>query len=298
MGAAMNGSRGRVAVVVPTHERDVELERAIRSIGAQTHPAACVVVVDDVGSSGAKAAAERAALELPVRYVNAQDSPAIGAGASRNLGARHADPTDFIAFLDDDDYWSPFFLERTLGRIDETGADLVASGAAMSDGHSTRAHAWHAAEGLSADDVVAVNPGVTGSNFVVRRAVFHSIGGFDDGQWVFNDLDFFLRFLQWGGTYAVTGEDLVTQTVSRGGHLSSRSDRRAAGIERYIAKHTASLNPHQRRVLVRQANLARLHRGQNAAVFLRAFANVVRHSTGQDWTSAVRARLGSRLGYN
>ena len=284
--------------MVPTHDRDVELERAIRSIGAQTHPPACVVVVDDAGSSGAKAAAERAALELPVRYVNAQDSLATGAGASRNLGARHADPADFIAFLDDDDYWSPFFLERTLRRIDETGADLVGSWAAMSDGHSTRAHAWHAAEGLSADDVVAANPGVTGSNFVVRRAVFDAIGGFDDGQWVFNDLDFFLRFLQWGGTYAVAGEDLVTQTVSRGGHLSSRSDRRAAGIERYIAKHAASLNPYQRRVLVRQANLARLHRGQDPVVFLRAFANVVRHSTRRDWTSALRARLSSRLGYN
>ena len=198
-GTAMNGSRARVAVVVPTHDRDVELERAIRSIGAQTHPPACVlVVVDDAGSSGAKAAAERAALELPVRYVNAQDSPVTRAGASRNLGARHADPTDFIAFLDDDDYWSPFFLERMLRRIDETGADLVGSWAAMSDGHSTRAHAWQAAEGLSADDVVAANPGVTGSNFVVRRAVFDAIGGFDDGQWVFNDLDFFLRFLQWG----------------------------------------------------------------------------------------------------
>ena len=81
-----------------------------------------------MGSSGAKAAAERAALELPVRYVNAQDNSATGAGASRNLGARHADLTDFIAFLDDDDYWSPFFLERTLGRIDETGADSSGAG--------------------------------------------------------------------------------------------------------------------------------------------------------------------------
>jgi glycosyltransferase involved in cell wall biosynthesis len=294
----MNALAATVAVVIPTHERDPELERALRSVLAQTHPAVSVLVVDDAGSPGTRATVERVGRERPVRYVDASALPVRGAGASRNLGAREVEPTGFLAFLDDDDYWSPLFLEKTLRRIVDGRLDLVASWAAMSDGRSTRPHAWHAEEGLTARDVAAANPGVTGSNFVVRRAAFEAISGFDEGQWVFNDLDFLFRLLQSGATYGVVREDLETQTVNSGGHLSSRSDRRAAGIERYIAKHAAALSPQQRRTLVRQAELARLHRNQDARVFLRAFVRVLRHSTLNDWSSAVRARLTTRLGYN
>ncbi len=88
-----------VTVIIPSipPRRDV-LQRAVRSVLAQTHPATAIRVEVDTEHTGA--------------------------GATRNRALRGIS-TEWVAFVDDDDELLPDHLEVLLGHAAETGADVV-----------------------------------------------------------------------------------------------------------------------------------------------------------------------------
>ncbi len=99
-----------VTVVIPTRRRPELVQRALRSVLAQTHTALDVVVVID----GPDPATDEALRNWPDERVRVLQNPApIGAGAARNRAALEAKGA-WIAFLDDDDEWLPDKLARQL----------------------------------------------------------------------------------------------------------------------------------------------------------------------------------------
>lgn len=90
-----------ITVVVPSIPPRVQmLQRAIRSVGQQTMPAAAISVAIDMNREGAPATRQR---------------------------ALDAVRTDWVAFLDDDDWFLPHHLEHLARHADETDADFVYS---------------------------------------------------------------------------------------------------------------------------------------------------------------------------
>lgn len=115
-----------VAVIVPTLRRPESLERALRSVFAQTGVAdrvSAIVVVDNdpVGSAAATVEALRAASPWPLTYVHA---PRPGVATARNAGLA-ATPAPLIAFLDDDEAASSDWLAALLKAQADTGTDAV-----------------------------------------------------------------------------------------------------------------------------------------------------------------------------
>jgi succinoglycan biosynthesis protein ExoM len=115
-----------VAVIVPTLRRPESLERALRSIFAQTGVAdrvSEIVVVDNdpVGSAAATVDALRSGSPWPLTCVHA---PRPGVATARNAGLAATD-APLIAFLDDDEAASPGWLAALLRARAETGADAV-----------------------------------------------------------------------------------------------------------------------------------------------------------------------------
>ncbi|WP_433050328.1 glycosyltransferase family 2 protein [Dactylosporangium sp. CS-033363] len=239
-----------VTVVVPTHDRPGDLERAVASVRRQTVPPVAIVVVDDTGS------AEEAAGRLGVRYVRVASHTA---GASRNRGALHAD-TSHLAFLDDDDEWAPTFLERLLA----AGGDLAAAWTWYQRGEQRRPGCTLPRR-LRAADCLHHNPGLTGSNFVVRTAAFRALRGFDPLLIVNNDLDLLVRALDAGLHHVVVPERLVIQHSRGHGHLSSRGPHRASGLALYRDKYRDRLTLAQRRFLARERYVALKFPGQRPA---------------------------------
>src|SRR4051812_34536133 len=93
-----------VSVVIPAYRRPGMVERAVRSVLAQTRRPAEVIVVDDASGddTGARAAA------LGARVITPPHNR--GRGASRNTGI--ADATqEWVALLDCDDEWLPDHLD-------------------------------------------------------------------------------------------------------------------------------------------------------------------------------------------
>ncbi|MGV8930247.1 MAG: glycosyltransferase family 2 protein [Brevundimonas sp.] len=115
-----------VAVIVPTLRRPESLERALRSLFAQSGVAdriSAIVVVDNdpVGSAEVTVAALRSHSPWPLIYVHA---PHPGVATARNAGLA-ATQAPLIAFLDDDEAASPGWLKALLQARTDTGADAV-----------------------------------------------------------------------------------------------------------------------------------------------------------------------------
>lgn len=240
---------GGITCIIPTHRRGEFLREALESVVSQTWPPAEIIVVSDVKDAQARAVCDAfdAGAPVRVRYIEWVEGRG-GASASRNHGASLA-RSGLFAFLDDDDRWSEAFLERTYRAL--TGSDAgiaVAWITEFSAEHQRHGHAI--VPGLAAADVLAVNPGITGSNFLVRSERFHALGGFDEALPVKNDTDFFARFMRAGGDYIVVPERLVFQRKHQLGQLTAVDERRARGTELFIAKHREYLSRADRRELV------------------------------------------------
>ncbi|GAA0869732.1 glycosyltransferase family 2 protein [Brevundimonas basaltis] len=115
-----------VAIIVPTLRRPQSLERALRSLFAQTGVAdrvSAIVVVDNDPSGSAEGGVEalRTLSPWPLFYVHA---PRPGVATARNAGLAATDAR-LIAFLDDDEAASPLWLGSLIKAQETTGADAV-----------------------------------------------------------------------------------------------------------------------------------------------------------------------------
>lgn len=107
----------RIAVVVPTYRRPQQLVSALESILRQEVQDFVVIVVDD--GAGLPADLPR---DPRITAVSLSRNSAV-LGLVRNVGIRLTD-SRYIAFLDDDNTWTPEHLTLTTAALDE-GADFV-----------------------------------------------------------------------------------------------------------------------------------------------------------------------------
>lgn len=227
-----------VSCVIPTHGRPDYLREALESVLAQTKMPIEIIVVSDDGNPDSEAVVgsfqDR---EIPVLYVRNEAQP--GASGSRNLGAEHASGA-WLAFLDDDDLWTREFLEHAEQVIGPSGTELVVSWVEMFRG-ARRADGVNIQPGIVARDAGSRTPGLTGSNFVMSRTRFESLGGFDADLRVLNDIDLMYRYLLEGGTYEVNPHRDLLQRRHGEGQLTRPSMTRADGVRKYITKHRSTL---------------------------------------------------------
>jgi glycosyltransferase involved in cell wall biosynthesis len=112
----------QVAVIMPTHNRPMLLPRAIRSVLAQQNAGVTVylVVVDDGSVDERAAPMALMAAQSFVFHAAIRVTPSMGSGIARNLGIAFAlkSNPDYIAFLDDDDYWRPNHLSVVIKAIE------------------------------------------------------------------------------------------------------------------------------------------------------------------------------------
>lgn len=241
---------GSISAIIPTHGRDPLLEVALASVLAQTHAPDEIVVVDDLGNSSTRLVVERLgnSSPIPVVYLDGSSGEHKSAGASRNLGAGST-TGEYLAFLDDDDYWDPRFLEVTREALESNGHDFVVGWTNFErDGRTAPGLAMPA--GLTIKKGLS-RSGLTGSNALTRREAFDGVGGFDPALRVLNDFDFLRRLLMAGSEYGVVEQRLVTQVSHDLGHLSTRSLSRAGVIRNYHRKNAATLSSGDRRHLNR-----------------------------------------------
>jgi glycosyltransferase involved in cell wall biosynthesis len=181
-----------ISVVIPTRNRRRLLERALRSVFAQREVTVEVIVVDE-GSSDDTGEYLRA-VDDPRLTVVSHEVPA-GVARARNAGLERAQ-APWVAFLDDDDVWSPRKLAAQLSALESHGPRAWSYvGAVVVDDALTIVGVERVdADVELADLLFAYNavPG-GGSGVVAGTELVRSLGGFDPSLRVVADWDMWIR---------------------------------------------------------------------------------------------------------
>lgn len=116
-----------ISVIMLTYNRENFISRAIESILAQSYTDFEFIIVDNGSSDRSGAIAdEYAAKDSRIRVIH-RDRGNIGSGRNTGLDAARG---EYIAFIDDDDWTEPDFLEFLYNLLVEYNADVSICGAA------------------------------------------------------------------------------------------------------------------------------------------------------------------------
>ena len=113
---------GLVSIITPLYNGEKYVAQTIESVLAQTYPHWEMIVVND----GSRDRSEQIVREYTERdpRIKLFSQPNGGSASARNNGIRRAEG-QYIALLDADDLWEPFFLESQLALMRDKGALLV-----------------------------------------------------------------------------------------------------------------------------------------------------------------------------
>ena len=178
-------------MVIPTHNRRELLIQAVASVRSQTMSDLEIVVVDD-GSTDDTMSALSSISDLRLSVIHL--SEARGVSHARNRGIRAA-TGQWIAFLDDDDLWSPEKLARQLQAARETGRSWACSGSVTVDAAlQVIAGSPPPTPDVIADTLPLRNCVPAGaSNVVVARQLLSAAGEFDERLRHLADWDLWIR---------------------------------------------------------------------------------------------------------
>jgi glycosyltransferase involved in cell wall biosynthesis len=211
-----------ITVVIPTKDRPQLAANAAKMALAQRGVSPQVIVVDN-GSSPENAATLRAILDPRASLIT--EPARIGVSAARNLGLRAA-TTRWVAFLDDDDYWTPDKLATQLRALGHSPSLLwVMSGAVAvtEDGRfvglsqpATIANLYR--------EVLVHSPPAAMSDLVVDRITALAIGGFRTDLAYWEDWDFVIRFAECAPEAAAVADPLGVYWIRKSGVSSNTAD--------------------------------------------------------------------------
>lgn len=114
----------KFTVVIPYYQKQAGiLSRALGSVFAQTCQNFDVIIVDDQSPFPIETDLETLSVEQQAR-IRVIKQPNAGPGGARNTGLNNVTAqTDFVAFLDSDDLWTPDHLQNVQETMTRFGAD-------------------------------------------------------------------------------------------------------------------------------------------------------------------------------
>lgn len=188
----------KVSVIITTYKRN-SISRAIESVLNQTYKFFEIIVVDDNGKDS------KIQLELEKsldRYISNNSIIYIkhdinkNGAAARNTGIKHA-TGQYIAFLDDDDYYLPERLEIFVNKLEEnpdfcgaySSVLFVQNKKIIGIGKATLSGKIRNEYFLGKFDIY------TGSNLFFTKNALLSLNGFDESFLRHQDTEILLRFL-------------------------------------------------------------------------------------------------------
>lgn len=189
-----------VSVVIPTYKRPDFLVRAINSVLNQTYSNVEVVVVDDNNpDTEARFRTEEIMKQFcdnpKVKYIRHEKNK--NGSAARNTGTR-ASNGEYVAFLDDDDEYTPKRIETMLKRFAELPSDYGVCYSRfisrMPDGKDIVSKENREGN-LFIEALMKELPIGFGSNNLVLRSAYDAIGGFDETFKRNQDHEFLIRLL-------------------------------------------------------------------------------------------------------
>lgn len=189
----------KIAVITRTKNRNLLLNRALKSVEDQTFKDYVHVIVNDGGD-------KKSVNELVAKYKNKSrivihNKESIGLTKALNQGIQ-ATKSKYIAILDDDDSLAKDRLEKTVDFLDRSNAKGVVN--VMDriietiDGNSIKfvsSNRWHQETTSISLYKQCLDNYLSNGAFSYRRDVYEELDGYDETLEVAEDWDFGIRFL-------------------------------------------------------------------------------------------------------
>ncbi|MEB3767350.1 glycosyltransferase family A protein [Acinetobacter sp. MD2] len=197
----MQTKKPSVAVIIAYYNGAKWIERALKSIFEQTYLANEVIVVND----GSTPEEKDALYTLQKKYTfTILDKENGGQGSARNFGVTHSQ-SDYICFLDQDDFYLPQHIELLYDAIpaNDTLFGFVYGDCKEADengcivlGQMINEHSKHPK--LNIFDFIESDMFILPSASLICKKAYSSVSGFDEQFMGYEDDDLFLRIFRAG----------------------------------------------------------------------------------------------------
>ena len=256
-----------LSVVMPTHNRPEQLERAVASVLSQQIPEIELVIVDDASSDQTPEITDRLATDHRVRVV--RNAEPLGPSGARNAGIAVA-RGDLLGFCDDDDEWLPGAANILMGALEDNGElGVVTSWHRVVHDLTGKWVEYRGPTDFGADELLWFNF-VALPFAIIRRSYFADDLSFDPRLRTCEDWDVWLRCAQIRPIKAVSQVLYIYHQ-----HGGSRVTNEGAGIPgsrpEFLEKHTSSMTPACR--IYHQAVIAAEDAGRRAMLMEFAHAS-------------------------
>lgn len=263
------------SVIIPSYNRERELDRALESLAAQSCRDFEVLVCDDGSTDATPEVCRKWSGPLDLQHLPDRNSG--GPARPRNRGVERA-RGEWLCFLDSDDWWYPRKLERVRTLCPE--ADLVChdSDAVTAEGRKLRRiRSRRLAQPVFQDLMLGWNPLVTSAT-CVRKSVLQQAGAFDEDRELVavEDFDLWLRLARLTERFRYLPETLGVYVLDQGS-ISHYSEKNLARERAVFQRHVGFLPREKReaatKMMLYRQGLIHWHLGQGSQsreMFLKA----------------------------
>ena len=164
-------SQVKFTIITPTYNREVLLQRTVKSVLAQTFRDWELLIIDDGSTDNTETVVQQFLIDGRVKYYKKKNT---GGADSRNIGASYS-VGEYITFLDSDDEALPNWLETVSKYLNsETGLASCGAFKKLANGAT-----WE--DPPSEINVYGVKKKVkfTGGSLFIKRSIFLEIKGYD-----------------------------------------------------------------------------------------------------------------------
>lgn len=190
---------GLVSVVMPTYKRSEKLTRAINSVLNQTYRNIELLLVNDNDPNDeySKDLIKRiGCYKNDERFIFITQEKHINGAVARNVALRQA-RGEFIAFLDDDDWWSAKKLEQqiiALKSLDDTWGGVSCKFILYDEKSNIIGRTAKYQDGLIYKDILFLQSDVATGTLLLKHELLDKTGYFDEKLLRHQDLQLLLQF--------------------------------------------------------------------------------------------------------
>lgn len=230
----------RVTVYMPTHNRRNMLERAIKSVQAQTLNDWELIIVNDASTDDTADYLQQVSnADSRIKILTNQTS--MGACESRNRALQEASG-ELVTGLDDDDAFHPERLEKMVSAFTEKYS-FVCTGFYWITAKQKKPTLC-TRKLIQLDDQLLFNEAT--NQVLTTKERMLAIGGFDSTFVALQDYDCFTRLIREFGPALRLAEPLQNIYVDHGEMRISNPIKSAKGFEQFAQKHNDAMQPKHR----------------------------------------------------
>lgn len=186
-----------VSAIITTHNRIELLKRAILSVKNQTYSNIEIIIVNDNSNDGTmEYLNELSVHDRSILHINISPEESHGGNYARNQGIKNASG-EYIAFLDDDDYWMP---QKIMKQVDflknHSDFEMVYCNMIFFNDREEWKNIINLENQGDCSKISLYRMICTSSTIMCTKNILERVGGFDENLRFWQDTDLVIRIAQ------------------------------------------------------------------------------------------------------